>query len=177
MARRSRFKPGGFFQSVRSLVSFLRLRGSNAPRRGQGLNYQKDWNAAPYMTSLWVKYLKGRPEYNAGWYTMVNNMISEIENGGALKLNITKYHNYDAQSGVHSVNYTIDYFSNLENQTNHPDLMAEYISNMEDILKDYVNAYKESEGIFTSAEDEWATRLAALEKYEYDVEDLLDEID
>lgn len=177
MARRSRFRAGGFFQAVRSLVSFLRLRGSNSPRIGSGLNYNKTWNAAPYMTNIWIEYLKGRPEYNAGWYTMVQNMISEIEDGGALKLIINKDHGYDPQTGIHTVNYDIDYLSNLENQTNHPDLMAEYISNMEDILKDYVDAYKESEGIFTSAEEEWGTRAAALEKYRNNVEDLLDEID
>lgn len=177
MARRSRFKAGGFFQAVRSLVSFLRLRGSNAPRSSLNLNYTKTWDASPYIAGVWVKYLKGRPEYNAGWYTMVNNMISEIEDGGAVKLTITKNHGYDPQTGTHSVNYDIDYLSNIENQTNHPDLMAEYISNMEDILKDYVDCYKESEGVFSSASEEWAERKAALEKYKSDVEDLLDEID
>jgi hypothetical protein len=177
MARRSRFALGGSFRAVRSLVSFLKLRGSRSPRIGQGLNYTKTWDASPYMTGLWVKYLKGRPEYNAGWYTMVNNMISEIEDGGALRLLITKNHGYSPQTGVHSVSYDIDYLSNLKNQTNHPDLMSEYISNMEDILRDYVEAYRDSEGTFSDASEEWGTRKAALEKYQNDVEDLMDEID
>jgi hypothetical protein len=162
MARRSRFRAGGAFQ---------------APRIGQGLNYTKTWDASPYIASVWIRYLKERPEYNAGWKTMVDNMIAEIADGGAVNMSITKDHGYDPVTGIHTVNYSISSNSNLDNSTNHPDLMSEYINNMEDIMRDYANAYRDSEGIFNDATEEWETRKAALERYENDVEDLMAEID
>lgn len=177
MARRTRFALGGSFRAVRSLVSFLGLRGSRAPRSSPSLTYTKSWDASPYIAGVWVRYLKQRPEYNAGWKTMVDNMIFEIESGGVVKLKITKNHSYNPSTGVHDVDYDFDYYSNLENATNHPDLMSEYISNMKDILRDYIDAYRDSEGSFGDSSQEWGTRKAALEKYQYDVEDLMSEID
>lgn len=176
---------GGSFGSVRSMVNFLGLRGSRARKVDQGkyLTYTKTWDATQYLQDLAIKYLEKRPEYNAGWAAMVENMKNNIKNGGYVYITITKNHTYSRPAGGelggpwHSVSYEVDFNENLEGATNHPDLMSNYIEELQDVFKEYVNAYNISQAFGVTSDDEWATRLAALEKYKSFVEETLDEID
>ena len=180
MASRSRFGGfGGSFQAVRSLVSFLRLRGSRAPRISTGggaLNYTKSWSVDKYMEELAVNYLERRPEYNAGWASMVGNMIDRIKNGGYVYGKINKTHTYGGPAD-HSVSYQTNWLSNLKNATGHPDLMSNYIDEINAMYSDYFQKYEDSECSNVSSEEEWAIRRASLDEYKQLVEETLSESD
>jgi len=180
MASRSRF--GGFgagviFKVVRSLVSFLRLRSGRGTFRSRGvfLTYTREWDATKYMQALAIQYLKKRPEYNEGWATMVKNMANNIENGGYVYGKIVKIHTYD--DGAHSVNYDTNWYSNIESATNHPDLMSNYIDELNELFENYFQKYEDSECFGVSSEQEWAIRAAALEEYRDFVEETMNEVD
>jgi hypothetical protein len=176
---------GGSFTAVRSLVNFLGLRGSRARKIDTGtyLTYTKSWDATPYLQRLSIRYLSKRPEYNPGWAAMVNNMANNIKDGGYISIKITKNHTYSRPAGAptggpyHSVSYDVEFNENLQGATNHPDLMSNYIEELQAVMKEYVDCYKSSEASNVTSDDEWATRRAALEKYIDHVEETLDEID
>ena len=167
---------GGSFNVVRALVSALRLRSwMTLTKIKPPLTYRRTVNSSKYLTNLCIKYLEERPAYNEGWQAMVNNMISELKNGRYVSGSVEKYHQYE--DGFHTVTYSVDINHNLEGATNYPDLMANYIQELQDIFRDYIQCYKDSESFFVRAETEWAIRRMALEKYMGDVEELMSEID
>lgn len=174
---------GGSFKAVRSMVNFLGLRGSRAPRIDLGtyLTYTKTWDAAPYLQRLAVSYLEKRPEYNAGWQAMVSNMKNNIINGGYIYGTITKTHTFERAPGEargsHSVSYETSWNSNLENATNHPDLMSNYIEELEDLFRHYFECYKNSECSDVSSREEWEIRFAALDEYRDFVDETMSESD
>lgn len=180
MASRSRFRgfgAGVVFRAVRSLVSFLRLRSGRGTLTSSGtyLTYTREWDATKYMQALAVKYLEKRPEYNEGWAAMVNNMKNNIENGGYVYGKIIKNHEY--YDGAHSVNYDLNWYSRIENATNHPDLMSNYIDEINSIYDNYFQCYEDSECFGVSSQQEWEIRKAALYEYREFVDDVLSEID
>jgi len=180
MASRSRFGGfgGGAFAIVRSLVSFLRLRGSRGVTftSTSPLNYTKEWDATKYMQEIAIRYLLRRPEYNAGWKAMVENMANNIKNGGYVYGKIQKVHSYGGP-GDHSVEYNTNWYSNIENATNHPDLMSNYIDEINAVYENYFQAYENSECFGVSSQEEWAIRKASLEEYRDFVEETMDEVD
>ena len=177
MASRARFGGAGLFSIVRSLVSFLRLRSGRLSRVSSGtyLTYTREWDATKYMQALAVEYLENRPEYNPGWATMVDNMKNNIIDGGYVYGKIIKNHEY--YDGAHSVTYDTDWYSNLENATNHPDLMSNYIDELETLYENYFQRYEDSECFGVSSEEEWAIRAAALDEYRNFVEETMSESD
>lgn len=171
---------GSAFSAVRSIVSALGLRRwATLTKIKPPLTYRRSYDASKYLTNLSIKYLKERPAYNDGWEAMVSNMISELKTGAYIRGTVTKNHDfdYDDGTGYHSVTYDVDIYHNLEGATNHPDLMANYIQELEDMFRDYKQCYKDSEVSQVSSREEWETRQMALEKYRSDVEDLMSEID
>jgi len=174
----------GAFQAVRSLVNWLGLiRGRTSLKIVKPpLTYVRTWYATKYLQKLAIDYLQARPEYNAGWKAMIDNMCDRIKNGGYISCTITKTHNWDPGYPVdfttaHTAEYDVSLFYDLENATNHPDLMANYIQELNEIFEDYKRSYEESNVYNTSAQDEWETRKTALESYRDNVEDLMSEID
>jgi hypothetical protein len=172
----------GFFQQVRSLVNFLGLRrGSTSLKVIQPpLTYTRTWDGTPYLQKLAIDYLQKRPEYNPGWKTIIDNMCDRIKSGGYIDCTITKTHTWDQNAGPgnqHTVEYVVTLSSNLEGATNHPDLMSNYINELNEIFQDYKRSYEEANVSSVSSEEEWQVRGAALDQYRNSVEDLLSEID
>jgi hypothetical protein len=177
MASRARFGGAGLFSIVRSLVSFLRLRSGRMPRVSSGtyLTYTREWDATKYMQALAEQYLEKRPEYNEGWAAMVNNMKENILTGGYVYGKIIKNHEY--YDGAHSVSYDLDWYSRIENATNHPDLMSNYIDELNELFENYFQRYEDSECFGVSSQEEWAIRAAALDEYRDFVEETMSQED
>jgi hypothetical protein len=176
---------GGSFRATRSVAQALGLRRGRTSRVDLGSynNYERTWDATEYMQRIAVSYLSKRPEYNPGWKAMVDGMIFNIKTGNYVYGEITKSHSYDRPPGGeaggpwHSVSYSINWNENLENATNHPDLMQNYIDELKQIFLDYFESYKKAECSGVTGQEEWGLRLMELEKYRDNVEELMSESD
>lgn len=173
---------GGAFQAVRSLVNFLGLRKGGTRLSGftAFLTYTRTWYATPYLQKLAIDYLQNRPEYNAGWKAIIDNMCHEIETGKHIYMKIDKIHTYNQNmphGQRHSAEYVVESFFHLEGATNHPDLMRNYIYELNTLFEDYKASYEQSSVQNVSSEEEWQARQAQLDEYRNNVEDLMSEID
>lgn len=171
----------GPFQAVRSLVSWLGLRGRTSLKVIRPpLTYTRTWYSTKYLQNLAIKYLQERPEYNAGWKAMIDNMCDRIKSGGYIHCKIEKFHRWDPEAGIgssHTAVYSVDLDYDLENATNHPDLMANYIEELYEIFENYRKSYEEATVRNVSSREEWEARKIALEEYRDHVEELMSEID